>query len=382
MEVKILITGDYCPIGRNIRSIEKGDFSFMQTIKPFVSKADLSITNLEAPITNAGAPIIKSGPNIKAGLDSLQPLVDCGFDLVTLANNHILDYGEQGIKDTLENCALHELSTVGAASNIFNARLPFIKTIKNKKIGILNFAEQEYCAATKHSYGANPVDLITNHRDIKKLKESVDFVLVIAHGGREHYQLPTPQLRERYRFYAESGADAVIGHHPHCFSGYEVFNGSPIFYSLGNFIFDYKKKYQKGTWTRGYGVELIFNEIKIDFNLVPFHQGREENPTLTLFNEIEKEEFHRDIDRLNSIIIDDSLFDKAWEEYLETQEIGYKGLLWLQNDYIRAAVVKGLLPRLFFHSNHHKAIMLNLLRCQTHHEISKAILERDLENRK
>ncbi len=379
MKIELFLTGDYCPIGRNALSIEKGDFSFIEAIKPFVHRADLSITNLEAPTTNSNTLITKSGPNIKANFSGLKPLAHCDFDLVTLANNHILDFGEQGVIDTLQNCKENNIEVVGAAKDLRSARKPFLTSIKNKKIGILNFAEQEYCAATIDSYGANPVDLIANYRDIRELKKVVDYVIVIAHGGREHYQLPTPQQRERYRFYAESGADVVVGHHPHCYSGYEIYDNTPIFYSLGNFIFDYKKKYQKGKWTQGYGVTLNFEENEIDFELVPFHQGREENPNLVLFDTAETKAFNKEIELLNSIIINDNLFSEAWEKYLDTQEIAYKGLLFLQNDYIRAAVSKGLLPELFFHSKRHKTVLLNLLRCQTHHEISKAILERELK---
>ena len=83
--------------------------------------------------------------------------------------------------------------------------------------------------------------------DIQIAKEDNDLVIVIVHGGREHYQLPTPKQRERFRFYADAGADFVVGHHTHCYSGYEIYKGKPIFYSLGNFIFDYKKKYQRVT---------------------------------------------------------------------------------------------------------------------------------------
>ncbi len=380
MEINLFITGDYCPIGRNETKILNGDFSMIEAIKPYSQNVDLAITNLEAPITESNAPIKKSGPNIKANYKSLEPLLEAGFSLVTLANNHILDFGENGVKDTIKNCDDKSIHYVGAGCNLAYARNLKIIEIKNKKIGVLNYAESEFCAATLNSYGANPVNLIQNHRDIKRAKEQVDFLLVIAHGGREHYQLPTPNQRERYRFYIESGADTVVGHHPHCFSGYEVYNKKPIFYSLGNFIFDYKKKYQKGHWTKGFGLKLTIKDNNISFKLIPFHQGRFNNSNIELFNNEEEKLFFEEIKALNEIILDDSLYLKNWDDYINTQRINYKGMLFLQNKYIRAAVTKGLLPRWFFHSKQHQTLLLNMFRCETHREISMAVLEKDYNN--
>lgn len=122
------------------------------------------------------------------------------------------------------------ISYVGSGKNLHEAGLPFILEQSEMKIGILNFAENEFNSAGYSSYGSNPVNPISNYYAIKRLKEQVNFIIVIAHGGREHYQLPTPKLRERYRFYVDSGADLVVGHHTHCVSGYE--NGMVNTYSI------------------------------------------------------------------------------------------------------------------------------------------------------
>lgn len=378
MKFNILITGDYCPIGRNINEIDNNNFEFLSPIAPFVNKADFSITNLEAPITKSNHKIVKSGPNIKAKRNALKPLKDIGFDLVTLANNHVLDFDQQGVKDTIDSCKEFELETVGAGKNLKEARALFISEIKGNKIGVLNFAENEFCSATKDSYGANPVNLISNHNDIKDAKSKVDYLIVITHGGREHYQLPTPNQRKRFRFYADSGADIVVGHHTHCYSGYEIYNETPIFYSLGNFIFDYKKKYQKGNWTQGYAVNFTFHNKNISFELIPYHQGREKNQYLDLFNKDEMKLFFDKIDSLNKIINDDTLFEKSWSEYIDEQKKTYRGMLFLQNKYLRAAMNKGLIPEMYLHSKSHKVLMLNLLRCETHREILIKVLENDL----
>lgn len=376
MELKLLFVGDYCPIGRNKNDFDSGEGdAIFGGFEKHTANADFSIANLEAPLIEQGNKIQKSGPNIKASQKSLIPLKRIGFDAVTLANNHILDYDEQGVASTIDACYKYNIKYVGAGKNLNGARKPLVISIKNKKVAILNIAENEFCAATAQSYGANPLHLINNHYDIKKAKAENDYVIVIPHGGREHYQLPSPQLKERYRFFIESGADALISHHTHCFSGYEFYKGKPIFYSLGNFIFDYKPKYQKGLWTQGYGVMLAIDDDKIDFELIPFHQGRQTDPKLQLFDENEKIMFNHKIEELNTIIKDDTLLINAWNQYVKTQQVSYKANLFVQNKYIRALQSKGIFPPIFFHSKKHKVLLENLIRCETHREITLDVLK-------
>lgn len=373
--ISVLISGDFCPIGRNEKTIANRHFSSMfGGFERYSQSVDLAITNLECPLTDTDTAIAKTGPNLKAPYKSMEALRYAGFDLVTLANNHIMDYGEEGVKSTLQACEKYGIAYVGVGSNLAEARKFYTKIIQGKTIAIINIAENEFCTTRGDEYGANPLNVITNHYDIKEARRQVDYVIVIAHGGREHYQLPSPQQRERFRFFIESGADIVVAHHTHCFSGYEIYKGKPIFYSLGNFIFDYKKKYQRGLWTQGYAVLFKIQNNGIDFELIPYHQGRDENPNLELFTEKEKEMFDRKIEELNTIIADDTLITLAWDRYIKSQKVVYKGLLFDQNKYIRALKAKGLLPGIFIHSKEHELVLLNLLKCEAHREIMIDVL--------
>ena len=134
---------------------------------------------------------------------------------------------------------MQAFSTVGAGDNLQQASKPLYIKIKNKTIAILNFAEQEFSVAGKNTAGANPLNIIDNYHSIQDAKQQADILLVIVHGGHEGYPLPSPRMVQTYRFFAEIGASVVVGHHTHCASGFEVYHGVPIFYSLGNFIFDY-----------------------------------------------------------------------------------------------------------------------------------------------
>ena len=370
----MLITGDFCPIYRNTSKVENLDLTIFGDLLPVIQQSSFAITNLEAPITSSNEKILKVGPNIKTNKNAAVLLKQANFKLVTTANNHILDYGEKGIKDTLSVLESLGISYVGSEKNLHEAGLPFILEQSEMKIGILNFAENEFNSAGYSSYGSNPVNPISNYYAIKRLKEQVNFIIVIAHGGREHYQLPTPKLRERYRFYVDSGADLVVGHHTHCVSGYEKWNGKYIFYSLGNFIFDFKERYRKGIWTIGMALHLKISKSEVDFNLIPFEQGKSECPTLKLITGNNLNEFNKGIENLNRIIINDRLFFDTWERQLKKEKTNYMADLTIQNRYVRAAMARKIIPFLNFHDKGHLLLLSNLLRCEAHNEIMTSVL--------
>ena len=128
--------------------------------------------------------------------------------------------------------------------------------------------------ATDTSAGSNPLNIVQQYYAIREAKNNATNVIVIVHGGVEHYWLPSPRMKETYRFFIDAGADAVINHHQHCYSGYEVFKKKPIFYGLGNFCFDGNKGNKR--WTTGYLVNLNLSENTVDFELIPYRQCYEE----------------------------------------------------------------------------------------------------------
>lgn len=375
--IRILISGDFCPIGRNDKLLT--DDKYEQLFNGFENisnTVDFSIVNLECPITSSTKKIIKSGPNIKSeNINAFKALKFSGFDLLCLANNHIQDYSEEGVMDTINLAKQFGFETVGAGENRIKASEPFIKEIKGVRIGIINIAENEFCAATDNYGGAYTFDFIENTKDIQKLRAVVDKVILIYHGGREHYQLPSPEQRRRFRYFVDIGVDAVVAHHTHCVSGYEYYDKKPIIYSLGNFLFDYKKKYQKGKWTKGMSVILSLENGKFIPEFIPYHQGRETDPTLRLLEGNEKSNFLEEIKTLSNIIRDEKLFLKYWNEYLITQDRFYLSSLYIRNFYIRALFLKGFLP-ISILKNRNKKLMLNLIQCETHREISYNILKK------
>lgn len=377
--MRILISGDYCPVGRTKFYLETENYQeLLKGFKKIIDTVDFSVVNFECPITQSNQQIKKTGPCLKSNdLNSLKALKFAGFDLLTLANNHIQDYGSKGVMDTLYFAKEEGFDTVGAGKNRTEAAEPFIRTINEIKVGFINIAENEFCAATDEQPGAYTLDFIDNLRAIRDLKKTVDKVILIYHGGREHYQLPTPEQRRRLRFFIENGVDAIVAHHTHCVSGYEYFAGKPIVYSLGNFIFDYKAKYQKGTWTEGMSVILSLMDIHSNFKvqLIPHLQGRAENPTFTILEGEERSRFLLNVERLSDAITNDEVFFREWEKYIATQESFYLPSLYIPNFVIRAFFIKKVLPVRLLKSRHN-ILALNLLRCEAHSEILKQILNK------
>lgn len=377
--MKILVAGDFCPIGRTDMYLEEEKYEeLFNGFNKIIENVDYSLVNLECPITFHNQKIEKTGPCIKTeNLNVLKALKFAGFNLLTLANNHIQDYSGQGVLDTIEVIKENGFDATGAGKNRSEASKPFITVIQEVKIGFVNIAENEFCAATEKMPGANTFDFIENTKTIQKLRTQVDKVILIYHGGREHYQLPTPDQRKRFRYFIDCGVDAIVAHHTHCISGYEYYNKKPILYSLGNFIFDYKKKYQKGKWTEGMSVILSLKSKKDDFTfeLLPHLQGREGNSSLYLLEGVEKESFLQKVKKLNSIITDDNVFFEEWEKYVKSQENFYLSSLYVKNFYLRALFMKGILPASLLKTKH-KLLALNLMRCEAHSEILKKILNK------
>jgi len=221
------------------------------------------LLNLEFPLCNNDTPISKSGPAIKASPFTIKAVQSAGFDVVGLANNHIMDYGENGLQETLSVCREHNIKTCDAEINLKEAQQPRIIDNNGVSIAIIAIAGHEFNIATENTSRAAPLDLIDNIRQIDEEKSRADIVIVTIHGGNEYFPFPRPGLRKSYLFYVDKGADAIVCHHSHVPATYEIHNNRPIFYGLGNWIFDNKNLPPQ--WEYGYAVNLQFNSESSDF---------------------------------------------------------------------------------------------------------------------
>jgi poly-gamma-glutamate synthesis protein (capsule biosynthesis protein) len=375
--INILIAGDFCPRHRIEKLINEGKYeSVFGKITPIISKMDYSVVNLEAPIVIKDAkPIKKSGPNLKCSLNSLDAIKYAGFDMVTLANNHILDYGEEGMQSTLSSLMKNKIDYVGGGKNIKEASVVFYKEVKNKKFAFVNFCENEFSIATEKTAGANPLNIISNYHQIQEAKQNADYVIVIVHGGHEYYQLPSPRMKTTYRFFIDNGASVVINHHQHCISGYERYKNGLIFYGIGNFCFDWEN-HRNGIWNEGYMVNLNFNEDKCIFELLPYIQCNN-TPDIEIMKD--KTIFNNSIEKLNAIIASDDLLQESFEEFCIKASKNIKLVFEpYSNRYLMALYNRRLLPS--FITKKKKIILLNLVRCESHYDILKNVLFREYKD--
>jgi hypothetical protein len=370
--MKILIAGDLFVSDQfyNDNIIDK-------SVQDLFSKADYRIVNLEAPITEDRSEnkIIKTGPHLRMSEQSaISVLKQLNIDGVTLANNHILDYGTKGLLDTFDTLKSDEVAYVGAGTNLKDAAKYITLNKEGVKIAILNFCENEWSIAEDDSPGANPMDIIDNANQIKEAIATHDKVIVIVHGGHEYYNLPSPRMQKQYRFYAEQGADIVVGHHTHCISGNEVYNGVPIYYSLGNFLFT--KNNPNDEWYTGLILEVDISSEGIDCQIHPVRQEKE-SFKLTLIEDIDKEDVLGRFETYSNVINNPDELLNNWKMYIEKQSKEYLNY-WSPLASIENRYISGILRRLGVNFINKKAasLHLNLMRCEAHLDLSEEILEK------
>ena len=372
--MNLIIAGDFF-ISDNFKNQTLIDSS----VEELFACADLRIVNLESPLT-ANEPrnrILKTGPYLRSAAGTVLPyLQQLKIDLVTLANNHILDYGVKGITDTFSTLQENQINYVGAGHNLQEAAKPFTLEKDGIKIAILNFAENEWSIAKEDKPGANPLDIIDNVNQIKAAKATHDKVICIIHGGHEYYHLPSPRMQKQYRFYAEQGADAVIGHHTHCISGNEVYKNVPIIYSLGNFLFTMQSFYKD--WYTGLVLEVEIKKGKILTQLHPVRQ-REKTFELSLLKNDEKQDVLNRVSAYNSIIANASKLRNEWNSFIESK---YDACLnyWSPLSFVPNRYIKSLLNKKGIKGLNKKgmALKLNLMRCEAHTDVSKEITKKYL----
>lgn len=360
--MKIIIAGDFAPRERLAKQVEERKFEeiFPDNFVEIIKSSDYSLVNLESPIADdTCTAITKCGPNLKCDENAVDAIKYAGFMGVTMANNHILDFGERGLNKCIECCKKNKIDIVGIGENLEEAKKILYIEKGNKKLAIINCCEHEFSIATDTTPGANPLNSISQYYSIKEAKNNADYVVVIVHGGHELYQLPSPRMQETYRFFINAGADTVVNHHQHCYSGYEIYNGKPIFYGLGNFCFDNGPNSTKN-WQEGYMVEFYFDD-KIEFTIYPYKQYGEK-ATIKL---LEKDAFDEKIGKLNAIISNPILLKDECNKYYTESNVSYF-LEPIRNRWILAAQNRGLFPS--FINKKWILVLLSMFRCESHRD--------------
>ena len=241
-QITLIFVGDIM-LDRGVKyMIERygqGDYKFpFLKIANHLNEADILFGNLEGPISDQGVRV-GSIYSFRKDPKSIEGLVFAGFDILAVANNHIFDYGRRAMEDTFLRLKEAGIDYVGGGFNENEAYSPKIKEMNDTKIAFLaytNLAARYWLAKGERSGIAWLDEKIAD--DIRKAKEKADIVIVSMHFGEEYRSSPTLEQRFFARLAIDSGADLVVGHHPHVIQEIEKYNSGYIAYSLGNFIFD------------------------------------------------------------------------------------------------------------------------------------------------
>jgi len=307
--MRLLFSGDFAP---KLKAEDLGK-EYFTDIQGLLHQCDLHITNLECPLTRAKEPIEKTGPPIKAHPKAVQLLRQANVSIACLANNHIFDYGEAGLKETLYTCHTNQIETIGVVNQPDKKDRWQIKEVRGKRVGFLNYCEHEYSVRGDGLLGASGYDCVNAYYDIQGLRPQVDQIVVIYHGGNEYYPLPNPEIKKHFRYLADLGADIVVGHHAHVFSGFEWYKGKPLIYSLGNFFFP--ENNEPDEWYVGMTCLIHTHSSGLpDVRFFPCQLDKH-NHNLTLPSESEGAVIKERMNQLSAIIQDDKMLQSYWEAF-------------------------------------------------------------------
>ncbi len=251
------------PRGWMDRLVERQKSKMFDFVRGYALAADLAFLNLESPYTEAEFVLKKKWP-IATPPHRLDYVLDGGFNMFSLANNHMFDAGKQGIIDTLDLLAVKRkahrritketgkrkhLYWTGAARRVRDAYKPSVFKLPGKQLKV-----------AFHAFGyarSNLVPMPYSAKAYKAIREyasKVDITIVSAHHGKEYTHIPDAKKAGVYRKYIDAGADVVLGHHPHVIQGVEAYKNGIIFHSLGNFSFASKTKRHLKTGARLYSI--------------------------------------------------------------------------------------------------------------------------------
>ncbi len=370
-EVTITVLGDICPTADYQDFFDKHPEALFTDIGELAQGADFAICNLECPATNQAEPIVKTGPNLKSKPAIFETLKAAGIKAVSLANNHILDYGEAGVQDTVRLAEEQGIMMFGGGRNSAEAAKPLKVDINGVKVSFLSYAEHEFNLATEKTPGANWFDPYKSLNEISRQKAESDYVIVLYHGGIEHYKFPSPMLQKKCRAMVEAGADAVFCQHSHCIGTTEAWQGKPIVYGQGNTVFGYRPR--SAAWNEGFAFTLVLTEgtVRLESRLLHASaDGIRFAPREA--EQARQEQFEQD----SACLSDPEIIRSRWLDFCKAGEA-----LVLPNLYGKSRVFNKLNRMLnnrlinLLMNRKNFLVTLAYIRCEAHREVLTTILE-------
>lgn len=364
----IIIGADIVPTARNYDLFSSENIVELvgEDLRNIMNNASYRIFNMETPLVDEASPISKWGPALRAPTKVVAGYEELKINLLTLANNHIMDHGINGLLSTINVLKKSKISYVGVGDNSTSASQPFIFNFSSKKIGVFACVENEFSVASAHSAGANAFDPLTSLDQVSELKKSCDFVIVLYHGGKELYRYPSPYLQRLCRRIVDKGADLVVCQHSHCVGCGEKWKQGNIVYGQGNFIFD-ADDFEE--WKTGLLVKIDSN-FNVDY--VPIQKINEK---IRLATDVIANQIISDFEKRSLLILKPEFvineYQKFSEQFLDTY---LTACLGSNNIFVRALnkLTKGKAAKYVLRKRYKKSEMLaliNYIECEAHREL-------------
>lgn len=375
MKDTILIFGDICPDNNYRTKFDNGDVALSSEILAMIKSAELTVANLECPATASTYPIAKCGPNLKAQLGDISLLAESGFSALSLANNHIMDYGAHAVLETIAECDRCGLKWFGAGTDSLTARKPLVMNLKEKKIAFVSFAEEEFNIASNKTPGANLFDPYQSLQEIRTVKDSVDYLIVLYHGGIENYSYPSPLLQKKCRSMVEFGADLVLCQHSHYIGTWEKYQAGTILYGQGNAIYGFREGNNK--WNEGLIVQISIDTFELEYHLM----NATSNGIILAKKSVAQKRF-KEMDNQSLQLNDEDFIKKNWKKFVESKRALYYPMLYgkgrLFNKINR--MTKNKMINIFYKKKA-QMVTMNLMRCDAHREVLISLLEEEVNGK-
>ena len=242
----LTFTGDVLLTDYMINNYKRGGIKGLLDDKLYelLYNADINMINEEFPFSNRGTPMPNKEYTFRTSTQYVSVLQDMGVDIVTLANNHALDYGTDALLDTFTTLDDAGIRYIGAGKNLDRAKKIEYFDVNGRRIAFIGASRVlpvvEWYATSNRPGMLSTYDPTITCELIKEAKQQADYEVVYVHWGIEHTERPVKYQQDMGKKYIDSGADIVVGTHTHSLQGVEFYQDKPIVYSLGNFIFSKK----------------------------------------------------------------------------------------------------------------------------------------------
>lgn len=376
-KLTVIVCGDICPTQDILSHFNEGTpEKLLPDIIPLLDTADILVGNLEFSLSDEFTPAVKTGPVLHAYPNCIDFFKKLNFDALSLANNHIKDCGPKSVLQTIGICNSVDINTFGAGNNQEEAKEPYIINKNGIKVCIMSFSEHEFNAAYEDEPGAALFDPYFDLDRINKFKKASDVLIVLYHGGIEHYRYPSPELQKKCRRMVDKGADFVVCQHSHMIGTEEQYNSGRILYGQGNTIYGYRDNDK--SWNQGLVVSLkiskVVNDISIGIEYTPIEATK---GLLTRLSTSAASDLLDSFNKDSSIITDADFIHSKWLEFCDKKKslyfpqlYGFGRVFNKLNRVVNNKLIDALL------NDTKKMITHNLIRCESHNEVIQTILSK------